>query len=194
MRLPLGASVDAGLGRLVVMPDLDDVAVWVAEICGAFRQVLGPERVLTSWHEIYCLSNQSSCERCIISGVHGQTDVIDGPPAGIATGKVLHERHCIPVYQVKYRHVVDANAGERCRAFLKFLLPHRPQAHNIDKETEGDFRAIHPEHDVVNVHDVSVSPLVVRPAAILYLESKGDGCNGRECSFFNWRCGTSQTV
>ena len=89
MRLPLGASVDAGPGRLVVMPDLDDVAIWVAEICGAFRQALGPVRVLTSWHEIYCLSNQSSCERCIISGVHGQTDVIDWPPAGIATGKVF---------------------------------------------------------------------------------------------------------
>jgi hypothetical protein len=45
------------------MPDLDDIAIWVAEICGAFRQALRSERLLTSWHEIHVLSKQSSRER-----------------------------------------------------------------------------------------------------------------------------------
>ena len=48
MGLQFGALVDAGLGRLVVMPDLDDVAIGVAEIFGAFSQALGTERMLSA--------------------------------------------------------------------------------------------------------------------------------------------------
>ena len=85
--------------------------------------------------------------------------MVDGSPAAIATAcEILHERHRTSIHEIKNCHVVEPNAGERCRAFLKILCPHRAQTHNVNKEIEGVSRAIHPQHDVINVHKVSVSP------------------------------------
>jgi len=53
----------AGLGKLVVVPDLDDVAIRVAKVCRTLSQALGSKRPLASWRELHSLRNQSSCER-----------------------------------------------------------------------------------------------------------------------------------
>ncbi len=63
MGLRSGAVVDGGLGDLVVMPDLDDVAIWVAKVLRAFGQTLGSERPFTFWREVYSPCNQSSGKR-----------------------------------------------------------------------------------------------------------------------------------
>ncbi len=85
--------------------------------------------------------------------------MVDGSPTAIATAREIpHERHRSSIHEIKNRQVVEPNAGERCCACLKILRPHRAQTHNVNKETEGVSRAIHPQHDVVNVHNVSVSP------------------------------------
>ena len=85
--------------------------------------------------------------------------MVDGLPAAAVTtpGEFLHEREDIPTHQIKNRRIVQANTGEGCGAFLEFLRPHWAQAHDVDKEIERVFRAVHPQHDVVNVHGVSLS-------------------------------------
>lgn len=58
LRISLRGSAD-----VIVMPDLDDVAIRVVKIFGAFCQTLSAKRPLTSCDEIHILCKQSSCQR-----------------------------------------------------------------------------------------------------------------------------------
>ncbi len=72
--------------------------------------------------------------------------------------------------------------GEGGSASFVFFCPQRAQTQNVDEELEGTFRAVHPQHDVVDVHGSSilnqgenvVAVELAPPAQKLQLDNEGE--------------------